>query len=116
MASAAYRLDDRVGEAVSLALRDELFEHGRDISDPAVLEALASAHGLGRARLDALDDVQAEWYEGDARGVNGSPHFFCGAFELFCPSLDISKDDNGELQIRRNTEALDAFLAKCFTQ
>jgi len=32
----------------------------------------------------------------------------------FCPSLDIVKDGDGELHIRRNKETLDAFLAECF--
>ena len=32
LVAAAYRQSDRMGEAVSLALRDSLFERGRDIS------------------------------------------------------------------------------------
>jgi predicted DsbA family dithiol-disulfide isomerase len=112
--AAAYRRDDRTGEAVSLALRNALFEEGRDISRPDVLASVASAHGIGGP--DAKDDktVHAEWHEGEARGVEGSPHFFCGDVDAFCPSLDISKNDEGQLRVRRNTEALDAFLAECF--
>ena len=115
LASAAYRVDDRVGEAVSLALRDALFEQGLDVSDPVVLAAVATEHDLGSADVEALDDVRAEWHEGEARGVKGSPHFFCGDVDAFCPSLDISKDDAGDLQIRRNIAVLDEFLAECFT-
>ena len=63
--AAAYRRDDRTGEAVSLALRNALFEEGRDISRPDVLASVASAHGVGRP--DARDDktVHAEWHEGE---------------------------------------------------
>ena len=116
LASAAYRLDNEVGETVSLALRDALFEQGRDISDPAVLADLANAHDLGSPDLEAFDDVRAEWHQGQERGVKGSPHYFCGDVDAFCPSLDISKDETGDLQIRRNVDVLDAFLAECFKQ
>jgi predicted DsbA family dithiol-disulfide isomerase len=113
LAAAAYRRDDITGEAVSLALRDALFEEGRDISDPEVLAEVAGAHGLGPPTPDDDHEVRREWQEGTLRGVKGSPHFFCGEVEAFCPSLDIAKDGDGELQIRRNIEALDAFLAEC---
>lgn len=114
LAAAAYRRDDATGEAISFALRDALFEEGRDISDPDVLARVANAHGIGRPVPEDEKAVQLEWHEGESRGVKGSPHFFCGGIEAFCPSLDISKGDDGELQIRRNMEALDAFLAECF--
>lgn len=42
VAAAAYSRDDRTGEAVSVALRDALFEEGRDISRPDVLASVAS--------------------------------------------------------------------------
>ena len=38
LANRAYRTDLEVGERVSFALRDALFEEGRDISDPVTLE------------------------------------------------------------------------------
>ena len=41
LANRAYRTDLQVGERVSFALRDALFEEGQDISDPATLEHLA---------------------------------------------------------------------------
>jgi predicted DsbA family dithiol-disulfide isomerase len=112
--AAAYRQDDWLGEAVSLALRDALFEQSRDISRPDVLASLATSHGV--VRSDAEDDkaVRAEWHEGESRGVKGSPHFFCGEAEAFCPSLDVSKDQDGQLHLRRNAETLDAFLTECF--
>jgi predicted DsbA family dithiol-disulfide isomerase len=112
--ASAYEWDDKIGEAVSLALRYALFEQGRDISDPKVLESIATAHGVPYA-FDGNDAaVRAEWREGEARGVQGSPHFFCGDNEVFCPSLDISNSKDGTLQIRRNIEALDEFLSECF--
>jgi predicted DsbA family dithiol-disulfide isomerase len=114
LAAAAYRRDDTTGEAVSFALRDALFEEGRDVSDPDVLAGVANAHGLGHPTPDDSEEVRSDWQEGKSRGVEGSPHFFCGEVEAFCPSLDIAKDREGELHIRRNMEALDSFLAACF--
>lgn len=114
LATAAYRRDDKVGEAVSLALREALFERGRDISDPDVLADVAVTFGVAYPTPEDERAVRAEWHEGEARGVSGSPHFFCGQVEAFCPSLDISTDNDGGLQIRRNIEALDALLAECF--
>ena len=113
LAAAAFRRDDRTGEAVSLALRDALFEEGRDISDPEVLAGVAGAYGLGRPTPDDDEQVRREWHQGKLRGVKGSPHFFCGEVDAFCPSLDIAKDGDGEVHIGRNIEALDAFLAEC---
>ena len=53
LANRAYRTDRQVGERVSFALRDALFEEGRDISDPVTLEYLA--HDLGVAMPDESD-------------------------------------------------------------
>jgi predicted DsbA family dithiol-disulfide isomerase len=114
VAAAAYRRDDRTGEAVSLALRDALFEEGRDISRLDVLASVASAHGIDGLSAEADEAVRAEWHQGESRAVQGSPHFFCGDLDAFCPSLNISKDDDGELHVARNMDALDAFLAECF--
>ncbi len=113
--AAAYRQDERSGEAVSLALRDALFEDGHDISDPDVLSRVARSHGVPDATPHDHETVQAEWLAGQARGVKGSPHFFCGEADAFCPSLDIAKDDEGHLHLQRNMETLDEFLSYCFT-
>ncbi len=115
VAAAAYRRDDATGEAVSLVLRDALFEKGLDISDPDVLSHVAKSHGVGEPGPEDEGAVRTQWHEGELRGVKGSPHFFCGDAEAFCPSLDISRDENGQLRLRRNTEVLDTFLAACFT-
>jgi len=114
LAAAAYRRDVRVGERISLALRNALFEEGRDISRHDVLAGLARTYEVVGHGNEDDEVVQREWYEGEARGVRGSPHFFCGQdLDVFCPSLDISKDEAGRLQLGRSVELLDAFLAEC---
>jgi hypothetical protein len=40
----------------------------------------------------ADDPVRAEWSEGQRRGVQGSPHFFAGDLDAFCPSLQVDHD------------------------
>lgn len=116
LAEAASAADARTGEAVSLALREALFEQGRDVSDPAVLAEVAAAHGL-EVPGDGLDDVvrQAQ-AEGKARGVAGSPHFFVAGTSVFCPMLDIQRDDEGEFHLTLDepavTEQLDRWLTE----
>jgi 2-hydroxychromene-2-carboxylate isomerase len=114
VAAAAYARDDATGEAVSLALRDALFERGHDISSPEVLVRIADAHGVGQVGPDDEKAVLEERDWGRLRGVKGSPHFFCGDAQAFCPSLDISRDEDGHVRVRRNVEALEGFLADCF--
>lgn len=113
LAAAAYRRDQATGELVSLALRDALFEEGRDISRRDVLAGMASEYGVEYPNAEDEKTVLAEWHDGEARGVKGSPHFFCGDTDSFCPSLDISKDEEGHLHVRRNMMALTQFLTKC---
>jgi hypothetical protein len=103
-----------MGEAVSFTLRDALFEEGRDISNSSVLADIASDHDIDAEQATYADNVRRDWYEGQARGVKGSPHFFCGQNDVFCPSLDIEKREDGHLLIRRNLEALNSFLDNCF--
>jgi predicted DsbA family dithiol-disulfide isomerase len=116
LANRAYRSDLLLGERVSFALRDALFEEGRDISDRAVLDDLA--HDLGVPMPDEADHaaVLADWHEGQRRGVLGSPHFFCGDDDVFCPTLDITKDPVAGLSVVRDTAQLTAFLDRCFEQ
>jgi len=115
LAAAAYRNDDRTGETVSLALREALFEQGQDISDPKVLARIADAHGLAGAVPADDRQVLEDWENGQSRGVKGSPHFFCGALESFCPGLSMARDESGHLHIHRDAEALDGFLADCLS-
>jgi len=114
LANRAYRTDLAAGERTSFALRDALFEEGRDIADPVVLEYLA--HDLGIAMPDESDRaaVLGDWDEGRRRGVQGSPHFFCADADVFCPSLDIAKDPAGGLSVERDASRLAAFLDRCF--
>ncbi len=60
LAADAYAVDLDTGEAVSLAVRDALFEEGRDVADPAVLADVAAAHGVpaasDRSAADRHDD------------------------------------------------------------
>jgi 2-hydroxychromene-2-carboxylate isomerase len=111
---AAYRRDDRTGEAMSLALRDALFEEGCDISRSDVLARVAQAHGMPVCDAVNTGDVLVEWHEGEGRGVKGSPHFFCGDdLDPFCPSLVITRDALSQVHLERDAEALDGFLHQC---
>lgn len=113
LAELAYTESELTGERVSLALRDALFEEGRDVSDPAVLEDIGSSFGLGTASPAQRDAVIAGWKSGQARHVTGSPHFFCGSSNAFCPSLRITKVGS-HLEIRDRPESIEAFLSSCF--
>lgn len=110
----AYRLDGRTGEAATFAVRDALFERGLDVSDPAVLASIASDLGIGSTDDADRASVIDSWHAGQARGVKGSPHFFSGTEEVFCPTLDITRSDAGDVSIALNIERLNAFLELCF--
>jgi 2-hydroxychromene-2-carboxylate isomerase len=115
LADAAYAVDLATGEAVSLALRDALFEHGRNIADPDVLADVARAHALAPPSPEPdTAAVLADWEAGRARGVIGSPHFFGARGDVFCPSLNIRRVD-GHLVIDADPQAIDAFLDACVT-
>jgi predicted DsbA family dithiol-disulfide isomerase len=97
LTSAAYGVSDEVGEAVAFELRNRLLERGEDVADPALLTAVARAHALDPSAADEPtndgdDPVRVEWAEGQRRGVEGSPHFFAGDLDAFCPSLRIDHD------------------------
>lgn len=113
LAAAGYRCGPDVGEQVSLALRDLLFEQGEDISSADVLDRVAADLGL---RVDDEDRaaVHADHAEGERRGVVGSPHFFTPAGGFFCPALDVSRDDRGHLRILADPDGFDAFISSCF--
>jgi predicted DsbA family dithiol-disulfide isomerase len=110
----AYRVGTAVGERMSFALRDALFEHGQDISDPTVLRAVAD--GLDVALPDENDRaaVRRDWEDGRRRGVLGSPHFFFGEQNVFCPSLTIARNTDSGLWIQRTPARLIQFLDLCF--
>ena len=113
LAAAAYARSPAHGERVSLALRDALFEQGRDIADPPTLAGIASDAGVEMPVEGTTAAVVDEWHEGRRRGVIGSPHFFVGGTGFFCPSLDIHRVD-GHLRLSWDHDALARFLARCF--
>jgi predicted DsbA family dithiol-disulfide isomerase len=119
LAATARGIDAGTGEAVALALRTELFERGRDISDPLVLASIAEAHGMAPTSLaeqagTGRERVLADWHEGVERGVVGSPHFFVGDTNVFCPALTISHHD-GRFDIEVSTAGFEEFMAACFS-
>lgn len=111
----ARTLDVTTGEAVALAVRDALFEHGRDVSDPEVLTRIGADHGVdATAVTDDRDAVLAEYADGRSRGVIGSPHFFTSGAGWFCPGLRIDRDGEGHLHITGDVERFEEFLDACF--
>ena len=118
LAARAYRVCDRAGERVSLALRDAVFERGRDISDRAVLASIAASCDVDVAGTPAEEAedraaVLADLAEGRERGVVGSPYFFVEGSGYFCPNLRIERAD-GRLQVAVDRSALADFLGACF--
>ena len=109
----AYRVDVKVGERASVVLRDALFEHGQDIGDPDVLRSIAAELGIGPAEDADHAAVLADLDEGRRRGVQGSPHFFCGGANVFCPSLEITRVTGSGLSITRSLSRLTDFLDGC---
>lgn len=105
----AYRDGLEVGERASFDVRDALFERGLDVSDTEVIAMLADEIGVGLPDPIDHDAVRASWHEGSRRGVQGSPHIFCGESDSFCPSLDIS-GASGHLSIVPDRSALEQFL------
>lgn len=69
LASAAYQRSNAVGEAVSFALRDALFERGQDVSQTAVLEAIAMPYELEWSDPRFMALVHDEWHRGQLRQV-----------------------------------------------
>jgi 2-hydroxychromene-2-carboxylate isomerase len=83
-----------------MALRNAVFEEGLDIGLPEVVEPIAMRFGLDPLDADSTDAaVRADWEEGRARGVIGSPHFFTGEASWFCPGLAISRDNVGNFVV-----------------
>ena len=114
LAAAAYAVDDTVGEAVSLAVRDELFERGRDVSDRDVVGEIGARYGV--VPLDGLATtaaVKCDWERGRARGVAGSPHFVIGRRDWFCPSLRI-RHDGANFSIEPAEETMQELYASAF--
>jgi predicted DsbA family dithiol-disulfide isomerase len=113
LAAAGYRRDRSTGEAISLVLRDLLFERGADISDPGVLADVGARFDV-TVEPDDVESVAIDHREGEARGVVGSPHFFTPDGSFFCPSLEIARDDQGELEISFDQAGFTRFVDACF--
>lgn len=119
----AYRESVMAGEAVALELRRRLFVEGSDISDPAVLAEVAAEFGVpdhvpaetGAAADDPRGVVVEEWEHGRRRGVVGSPHFFAGATDLFCPSLRVRSDGADHLAIADTDDRFEELARASFT-
>ena len=111
LTSVAYEIDDATGESVAMELRRLLFEEGVDIAQPTVLADIARRHHI--PDLGTEGSVLAEYAEGRARHVVGSPHFFIDELSMFCPTLDIKRVD-GVLQVHVDQVAFDALLVACF--
>ena len=114
LAADAYLRGASAGEQVSLALRNVLFEQGRNISDPAVLAEIAAEHDVPILGDAARAAVVADWHEGRARGVEGSPHFFIRDTGFFCPTLEITHVGD-HLEVTLDPSRFEDFLAVVFT-
>lgn len=97
LAAAAYEADLATGLAVSLDLRSALFEDGLDVSDQAVLTDVAHRHHVAVPDPEESARVRADYDEGRRRGVAGSPHFWVGTDDYFCPALNLGHDTHGML-------------------
>jgi predicted DsbA family dithiol-disulfide isomerase len=109
LAAAAFDVDASTGLAVSLALRDALFEEGLDVGDVVVLSSIAEQFGLEPPSIEVDARVQADYEDGQRRGVRGSPDFWLGDEEFFCPALNLGHDDDG-LTAEFDTEGFGNFL------
>ncbi len=110
LAADAYARDPATGLAVSLDLRATLFEKGNNVADPEVLAEVAHRRGLPAPATDASETVRADYDDGKARGVRGSPDFWVGDDEFFCPSLSIGHDDDGALTAEFDPDGLREFI------
>jgi len=113
LAAKANVADPQRGTAVSMHLRHLLFEEGLDLSSDLVLNEVAETFAIAREPED-LHFVNLEYHEGQQRGVKGSPHFFCSSGEeIFCPTLDLSRDEEGKLHVQQMVSRLEGFFARC---
>ena len=113
LVAAVYEKDPEQGEALSMDLRELLFEQGVDINDEAVLAELAARYAVDLKAASKHEGVMNDWGEGQKRGVKGSPHFFCGESDMFCPGLNIKKNSDGQLCIEETHERVEEFLRAC---
>lgn len=92
LVAGAYARDDATGEAIAFAVRDALFEEGLDTADVEVLRHIGAPYGVApMAQTDAEAAARRDFERGRNRLVRGSPHFFVGDRNWFCPGLNITK-------------------------
>ena len=110
LVAAGYAAGPALGEALAAEVRNALFERGLDIADPSVLGMLGDQYRVVPFDARATEAaVRNDWVQGQTRGVKGSPHFFVGERDWFCPSLRIDKQ--GEvLSVAFDWSTLDDFL------
>ena len=114
LAAQVTRQRGSLGTELSMALRIALFEEGKDIGDLSVLQSIAQRFGVPFHEGD-VQLVRADLANGQAHGVKGSPHFFCGELDMFCPTLDLTRDQLGHLQVQLMMERLRDFMCSCQT-
>ncbi|MEI7593763.1 MAG: DsbA family protein [Actinomycetes bacterium] len=118
MTLADYAYDQSLdsGERISLELRDLVFEQGVDVSDASVLADLAARYGIEITPAELFDRARmdVDHAAGIQRGVIGSPHFFVGDANFFCPGLVIQRNPGGKNLVEIDTASFDAFAAICF--
>ncbi len=112
LAAAAFDISPELGLIVSRELRDALFEDGHDVSNPIVLADIAARHGLPEPGTEPTQSVLDDYEEGQRRGVKGSPDFFIGNDEFFCPALDLARDQTGSLTAQFDVVGLDTFISQ----
>lgn len=115
LAAAAYDRDPSTGLSVSLALRNSLFEDGRDISNASVLAEVAFTFGLPDPPAEPTQRVVDDYWEGQRRKVTGSPHFWIDGEDYLCPSLDIGHDEAGALTAQVDSDGLARVLSRLST-
>jgi len=108
----AYERNSATGLAVSLELREALFERGLNVGDLEVLADIADAYALPMPEVEASEAVRSDYELGVARGVQGSPHFWIDDDDFFCPALDIGHDDDGQLTARFDQAKLADFFKR----
>jgi predicted DsbA family dithiol-disulfide isomerase len=112
LAASAYGRDMATGLAVSVEVRAAVFERGLDVSDPVVLGDIADRHRVPWPNAGAAVSVRADYDEGRRRGVAGSPHFWVGDDDYFCPALDLGHDAAGKLTASFDPAGLAEFFAR----
>jgi 2-hydroxychromene-2-carboxylate isomerase len=113
LASSAYAHGVELGEQVSLALRNALFETGCDLADPAEVAAIGQSFDLEYPGSAGEQSILEDWHDGRRRGVVGSPQFFVGGQAFFCPTLTIAHVGDS-LRVTLDREGFETFLTSVF--